>query len=307
MNYNEIYEIVSECYTTTHGCDAITTKIHKVIDALRCKLNATESALNDARAHNRRLESENGRIGAERQKDAIVFNERVAELVANTKNEKRLRLEATEAFNKEIARLTIQWKPSCNPTTQTALEFLGRVGEVLIQKEQGYGDAAKEEVRFFSSHTPAERIRSRLDDKLNRMSKLGLRTEDEDTFKDFVGYLALLYAVELAPAKTGLTTEEKEAFDKHIEFHEQMAADKAYFATPAKSEENAAPLTSGEENPGAANQSALKSHFKKIVDRPLFEEWECSCGSKYSRVKGTILGAYDSWLLRHSTCEKGAM
>lgn len=73
-----------------------------------------------------------------------------------------------------------------------ALAFLSTVARTLVEKERGYGNVA-DHVKVFAHVSPEERIRTRIDEKLTRISRLGTAEEsDEDTLMDLVGYLALL-------------------------------------------------------------------------------------------------------------------
>lgn len=73
-----------------------------------------------------------------------------------------------------------------------AIEFLGDVMGTLVEKERGYGNIAEHVAVFAPNCTTEERIRTRLDEKLTRLKRLGVDTRDEDTLKDLVGYCALL-------------------------------------------------------------------------------------------------------------------
>lgn len=65
--------------------------------------------------------------------------------------------------------------------------------EMLIQKNEAYGNSALDPLRIFSSLGPREQLRVRIDDKLSRIAR-GKNTDrvPEDTLKDLVGYLVLL-------------------------------------------------------------------------------------------------------------------
>jgi len=65
--------------------------------------------------------------------------------------------------------------------------------DLLLRKNQAYGNSAMEPVRIFSTADPVEQLKVRLDDKLSRLSK-GVNTErvPEDTLMDICGYLILL-------------------------------------------------------------------------------------------------------------------
>ena len=67
--------------------------------------------------------------------------------------------------------------------------------DTLVAKNRAYGDSARRPVRVFSSASPVEQIRVRLDDKLSRIE----RGDDagEDTVLDLMGYLVLLIMMEV--------------------------------------------------------------------------------------------------------------
>jgi ABC-type uncharacterized transport system YnjBCD substrate-binding protein len=77
---------------------------------------------------------------------------------------------------------------------QPALDFLDSVKAMLVEKNKAYGNSALEPTRVFSRATPVEQLLVRIDDKLSRI-KSGT-ADNEDTIKDLVGYLALLWAAQ---------------------------------------------------------------------------------------------------------------
>jgi hypothetical protein len=67
------------------------------------------------------------------------------------------------------------------------------VKELLISKNQKYGDSALNPSRIFSRANAVEQLLVRIDDKLNRIQKgAGLLANDEDVVMDLIGYLILL-------------------------------------------------------------------------------------------------------------------
>ena len=67
------------------------------------------------------------------------------------------------------------------------------IKELLLYKNQQYGDSALNPSRIFSKASAVEQILVRIDDKLNRIQKgAGLIGEDEDVIQDLIGYLVLL-------------------------------------------------------------------------------------------------------------------
>ena len=78
--------------------------------------------------------------------------------------------------------------------TQEAIKTICEdVKELLLYKNQKYGDSALNPCRIFSKASEVEQLLVRIDDKLNRIQKgAGLLAEDEDVVMDLIGYLVLL-------------------------------------------------------------------------------------------------------------------
>lgn len=67
------------------------------------------------------------------------------------------------------------------------------IKELLLGKNQKYGDSALNPARIFSQASAEDQILVRIDDKLNRIQKgAGLLATDEDVIMDLIGYLVLL-------------------------------------------------------------------------------------------------------------------
>ena len=67
------------------------------------------------------------------------------------------------------------------------------IKELLLYKNQQYGDSAMNPSRIFSKSSAVEQLLVRIDDKLNRIKKgAGLIATDEDVIQDLIGYLVLL-------------------------------------------------------------------------------------------------------------------
>ena len=65
------------------------------------------------------------------------------------------------------------------------------VKELVLKKNDQYGDSVLEPVRIFSKSPINEQIMVRLDDKLSRLARGNDSIEsDEDIFKDIIGYCA---------------------------------------------------------------------------------------------------------------------
>ena len=78
--------------------------------------------------------------------------------------------------------------------TQTQTEIIDQcnlIKEMLIEKNNTYGDSALDPVRIFSDSGPIEQLKVRIDDKLSRMIKGDSFPGDNDV-DDLIGYLILL-------------------------------------------------------------------------------------------------------------------
>lgn len=67
-----------------------------------------------------------------------------------------------------------------------------KVRELLLEKNESYGDSALSPLNIFSRASAEYGIRNRIDDKLKRIKNVGLSDATEDTLLDLVGYLILL-------------------------------------------------------------------------------------------------------------------
>lgn len=85
-----------------------------------------------------------------------------------------------------------------NETTRDAItRTCAKIRDMLIAKNEAYGDSAIDPVRIFSRADPAEAIRVRIDDKLSRISRG--KAAGEDVVLDLIGYLVLLRIASGAP------------------------------------------------------------------------------------------------------------
>lgn len=71
-------------------------------------------------------------------------------------------------------------------------EVLIEIKELLISKNQKYGNSALEPLGVFSKLTPEQALFVRIDDKLKRIKNGSLEKDDEDVINDLIGYLVLL-------------------------------------------------------------------------------------------------------------------
>jgi len=80
--------------------------------------------------------------------------------------------------------------------TETQLEIAGiceDIKELLLYKNQKYGNSALSPCRIFSKADAQQQLLVRIDDKLNRIKHgKNLINEDEDVIQDLIGYLVLL-------------------------------------------------------------------------------------------------------------------
>jgi len=65
-----------------------------------------------------------------------------------------------------------------------------RIRDLLIEKNEAYGDSAANPVRLFSQCDAIEALNVRIDDKLSRLAR-GKGDDTEDTELDLIGYLIL--------------------------------------------------------------------------------------------------------------------
>jgi len=70
-------------------------------------------------------------------------------------------------------------------------EMCDSIKEMLLAKNASYGDSALHPASIFCHLDPVERLRVRIDDKLNRLAK-GHEFQGDDTIRDLAGYLILL-------------------------------------------------------------------------------------------------------------------
>jgi hypothetical protein len=69
---------------------------------------------------------------------------------------------------------------------------LDEIRELLIAKNQKYGNSALEPLGVFSQLSAKEGLLVRIDDKLKRIKNGSLERDDEDVVNDLIGYLVLL-------------------------------------------------------------------------------------------------------------------
>jgi hypothetical protein len=69
---------------------------------------------------------------------------------------------------------------------------LDEIRNLLIAKNQKYGNSALEPLGVFSQLSAKKGLLVRIDDKLKRIKNGSLQKDDEDVINDLIGYLVLL-------------------------------------------------------------------------------------------------------------------
>ena len=82
------------------------------------------------------------------------------------------------------------------------------VKQLLIMKNNEYGNSAIDPKRIFSKVGAVEQIKVRIDDKLSRLMNSGAKVIKEDTVQDLIGYLILLRVAERIYAAEVIQREE---------------------------------------------------------------------------------------------------
>jgi hypothetical protein len=71
-------------------------------------------------------------------------------------------------------------------------EVMQEIKELLLEKNEKYGNSALEPLGIFSQLSAKEGLLVRIDDKLKRIKNGSLDKDDEDVINDLIGYLVLL-------------------------------------------------------------------------------------------------------------------
>jgi len=77
-------------------------------------------------------------------------------------------------------------------TRDLIIEVSTEVTNLLLEKNNAYGDSALNPVGIFSKGDAVESLCARIDDKLMRIKSRGITDATEDTVQDLIGYLILL-------------------------------------------------------------------------------------------------------------------
>ena len=77
-------------------------------------------------------------------------------------------------------------------TRDLIIEVSTEVTNLLLEKNNAYGDSALNPVGIFSQVNAVDSLCARIDDKLMRIKSRGITDQTEDTIQDLIGYLILL-------------------------------------------------------------------------------------------------------------------
>jgi len=78
-------------------------------------------------------------------------------------------------------------------TKDKIIKVIKEIEELLLSKNEQYGDSALKPICLFAKGNPEDLIRVRIDDKLSRLAMGDESIEsDEDIVLDLAGYLVLL-------------------------------------------------------------------------------------------------------------------
>lgn len=99
------------------------------------------------------------------------------------------------ATEEELLEIQSKLKPLDDPFREKVQQVLRPLEDLLVAKNEAYGNSALDPVNIFSKSTAVEQIKVRIDDKLSRLYH-GKEYGDEDTITDLMGYLTLLRIAE---------------------------------------------------------------------------------------------------------------
>lgn len=77
------------------------------------------------------------------------------------------------------------------PAAEAIISACLDLASMLVEKNYTYGNSALQPVSYLSTASAEERLRIRIDDKINRLAN-GDEYGDENTIEDLAGYLILL-------------------------------------------------------------------------------------------------------------------
>lgn len=106
----------------------------------------------------------------------------------------------------------VKYTPPQKKTRSTIGDIINKCNEIkemLLTKNDQYGDSALNPIRIFSTANSDEQLRVRIDDKLSRLSRGNDSLEsDDDIINDLIGYLVLLSIHKDTHPKSGEVVDE---------------------------------------------------------------------------------------------------
>lgn len=100
--------------------------------------------------------------------------------------------------------------------TRKKIKKVGKeVIDLLLEKNDSYGDSALHPAGIFASGNAVDNLTSRIDDKLMRIKTQGFRGYGEDNVKDLIGYLILL-KIALENESNTLSSWQEEIIEKEV-------------------------------------------------------------------------------------------
>lgn len=100
--------------------------------------------------------------------------------------------------------------------TKDKIKKVGQeVIDLLLEKNESYGDSALNPAGIFASGNAVDNLTSRIDDKLMRIKTQGFRGYGEDNVKDLIGYLILL-KIALENESTTLSSWQEEIIEREV-------------------------------------------------------------------------------------------
>lgn len=100
--------------------------------------------------------------------------------------------------------------------TKKKIKKVGKeVIDLLLEKNDSYGDSALQPAGIFASGNAVDNLTSRIDDKLMRIKTQGFRGYGEDNVKDLIGYLILL-KIALENESNTLSSWQEEIIEKEV-------------------------------------------------------------------------------------------
>lgn len=104
-------------------------------------------------------------------------------------------IKADKATEEVLNEVTGALEPLDNPFREKVEGVLQDIKDLLLKKNDSYGNSALEPIKVFSKASAVEQLKVRIDDKISRLYH-GKEYGSEDTVTDLIGYLVLLKIAE---------------------------------------------------------------------------------------------------------------